>query len=185
MSLLTVSPPALVVMRVNERRTIRFDWTQGVPAGITLAFSHFRIHGVNAAGRLIEQAIVGVSYDQPTQAVTYTTATPHGFIVNDIVTINGASIWENNGQFRVDLVPSPTTFRLFGIFGSIPSGSSLTVTAALDESTILFDPPYNALSAIVRVQPRAVGDLYELVNTVMPDDLMQTLEQRLRIQVAQ
>ena len=182
MSTVTLRPAMLMRVRSGERRVVRFDWTESLLNGVTLAFSRFAIHGLNTPGQAIEQAIVGVSYDQQTQAITYTTATPHGFNVNDIVTIDGASIWQNNGQFSVDLVPSPTTFRLFGTFGSTSSGT-LTVTGALDEATVLFDPPYNALFSLVRITPGVVGSRYELVNTIQPSDLGQTLEQRLLLLV--
>lgn len=60
---------------------------------------------------------------------TVTTATAHGYSVNQYVTIAGADQSGYNGTFRITLVPSTTTFNISVDSGTVsPATGTITVT---------------------------------------------------------
>ena len=153
------------VLLASGQATIQSGWLAAPAVGTTSTLDHCqpdphrRRHGhlqrkyVDLSG-FQRTTIAAAGATEATNTVTITTATAHGFVVGQTVTIAGVTVAGYNGTFTILTVPSATTFTytdatagLAASGGGIASAAVLNLAATESANTVTITTPSTATTA--------------------------------------
>lgn len=174
----------LVTQDPSDSAVYAFDWdTDHLADGVTIATSKFKLETV--VGTALEISVASITRSGTT--ATATTASAHGYVTGDSVTIAGAAQAAYNGTFSITVL-TPTTFS-YTVSGSpatpatiSPEFTGLTASAGFDNVSILSAAPYSSRYTQFRFTPRTPSREYEISNTITTDESpSQTKERAFRV----
>lgn len=118
----------------------------------------------------IRQTITGISRTGVT--ATATTTTDHGYVVNELITISGATEPQYNGEFRITSIPTPTTFTYtVSGFASTPATTTTIIQSSyqpVDGDYITVMNQSNTAKNGIYIVSNGVWTLYDNSKVTVP-----------------
>ena len=162
-----------------------FDWgTSNLPPAVVVNTHSFSITGVNAIGATLNLTVTSLVYDA-ILTVTVTTATAHGYVTGDYITMAGVVPWHYNVTDYATVTGANTFTYQLGGAPPVTSTTGVTASKGLDQVSILTGAPYNSRYTQFRFTPNGfLGGQFEIANRIVTSETpSQTKELSFRILV--